>query len=182
MNETVVTVQGYVGTQPQERTVLDTVATSFRVGSTPRRFSKDQNAWVDGETSWFTVNAWRALARHCAASLRVGEPVVVHGRLRSSTYEDGDGKRQTTMVIEAITVGHDLRTGTSAFLKAQAPGTPSEDPALAALNAQLANEDAPRLTSDGRVIEEPVRPEPTEDPTGVDPTSEAASDEDRTAA
>lgn len=160
MNETVVTVQGYVGTEPQARTVRDTVATSFRVGSTPRRFSKEQNAWVDGETSWFTVNAWLALARHCAGSLRVGEPVIVHGRMRASSYEDGAGTRQTTMVIEAISVGHDLKWGTSAFLKAQAPGTPNDDPGLAALNAQLATEDAPRLTSDGRVVDEPERPEP----------------------
>lgn len=179
MNETVVTVQGYVGTQPQERTVLDTVATSFRVGSTPRRFSKEQNAWVDGETSWFTVNAWRALARHCAGSLRVGEPVIVHGRMRASSYEDGAGNKQTTMVIEAISVGHDLKWGTSAYLKAQAPGTPTEDPGLAAFNAQLATEDAPRLTSDGRVVDEPAG----EGPAGQEPLGEErTSDEDRSAA
>lgn len=171
MNETVVTVQGYVGTQPQERTVLDTVATSFRVGSTPRRFSKEQNAWVDGETSWFTVNAWRALARHCAGSLRVGEPVIVHGRMRSSSYEDGAGNKQTTMVIEAISVGHDLKWGTSAFLKAQPVGTPTEDPGLAAFNAKLATEDAPRLTSDGRMLDEPVREEPVDEEQLADDTS-----------
>ena len=180
MNDTVVTVQGYVGTRPQERTVLDTVATSFRVGSTPRRFSKDQNAWVDGETSWFTVNAWRALARHCVASLRVGEAVIVHGRLRSSTYEDGDGKRQTTMVIEALSVGHDLNRGTAAFLKAQAAGTPAEDPGLAAFNVKLSTEDAPRLTSDGRVVDEPVSA-PQEE-VGDQSSPEAPAGEEQSAA
>src|SRR3954453_6368630 len=54
MNESYVTVQGWVGNEVDLRDVGDTQVASFRVGSTPR-YNKG-GAWVDGQTSWYTVN------------------------------------------------------------------------------------------------------------------------------
>jgi single-strand DNA-binding protein len=154
MNETEVTFQGYLGNEVEERIVGDgaTVAT-FRVGSTPRRFNKKENSWVDGETSWYTVNAWRALGRHCLASLSTGDPVVVHGRLQAQVWTDAEGHAHQTMVVDAISVGHDLARGTSAFVKA-VPGLGHvDDSAVRELNAQL-GVGGPQMTSDGQVLDQ----------------------------
>jgi single-strand DNA-binding protein len=153
MNETLVTVQGYVGTDPEERAVGDAVVASFRIGSTPRRFNREQNSWVDLETNWYTVNAWRTLGKHVLASVRMREPVIVHGRLRTNVWKDEQGLTHSTLVIEALSVGHDLCRGTSVFLKSN-PGSGStvDDAELRALNAQLGAATG-QITSDGEVIE-----------------------------
>ena len=63
---------------------------------------------------WLNVKAWRDLAHNIAASVHVGEPVVVVGRLRMHSYTV-DGERKQYQELEASTVGHDLGRGTSMF-------------------------------------------------------------------
>lgn len=158
MNESYVTFQGWVGNEVALREVGDVPVATFRVGSTPRRYSRAANGWADGETTWYTVNAWRALARNCADSLHRGEPVTVHGRLTTQIWKDDDGKEQVTWVVEAMAVGHDLNRGTAAFLKA-APLRDREegdDTELRRLNAELGTT-GPQVTSDGtEVAREPA--------------------------
>lgn len=121
MNETMVTVVGFVGTQPELRPVGDTCVAGFRVGSTPRVFNPRDSSWSDRDTNWYTVNAWRTLGEHCAESLRVGEPVVVHGRLRTRTWTDDAGNIRTSLSLDAVSVGHDLARGSSAFVPDRRP-------------------------------------------------------------
>jgi single-strand DNA-binding protein len=157
MNETYVTVQGYVGTEPEEKVVGSAVVATFRVGSTPRRFNKLENSWVDSETNWYTVNAWRTLGQHCLESVHVREPVIVHGRLRANAWKDAEGRTHQSLVVDAVAVGHDLCRGTTTYTKAQpAQGQPGEDDELRAFNALLASGSAPQMTSDGDVIEDPA--------------------------
>lgn len=153
MNETMVTVQGFVGTDPEEKIVGDTVVATFRVASTPRRFSKRDNAWVDGETSWWTVNAWRALGIHCLSSLHKSEAVLVHGKLTAQVWKDADGNPRQTMIIEAFSVGHDLSRGTSAFLRSTPAASERQDDELRELNVQL-GVGGPQMTSNGQLLED----------------------------
>lgn len=120
LNETVVTLQGWVGGEVVLRQAGDSLVAGFRVGCTPRRYHRRSETWVDGETQWFTVNAWRALGEHCAASLERGDPVVVHGRLAARTWTSKEGVETTTYEVEAALVGHDLARGTTIFTKAPA--------------------------------------------------------------
>lgn len=155
MNETMVTVLGYLGAEPEQRDVGDTVMARFRIGSTPRTFSQREGTWGDRETNWFTVNAWRGLGQHCLNSLHSGDPVIVYGRLRSQVWQDGTGANRTTMVIEAISVGHDLTRGVTSFLK-DARGTveqSAEEREVAAENGAW-DVPGPQMTSDGRVVEQ----------------------------
>jgi len=152
MNETEITFQGYVGNAVEERVVGMASVATFRVGSTPRRFNKQENSWADGETSWYTVNAWRALGKHCLESLSTGDPVVVHGRLQAQVWTDGEGHTHQTMVVDAFSVGHDLSKGTTVFVKAL-PGQSGDDSSLKEHNAQL-GVGGPQMTSDGEVLDE----------------------------
>ncbi|MGN6780333.1 MAG: single-stranded DNA-binding protein [Marmoricola sp.] len=135
MNDTLVTLAGYLGSEVVVRDAGGGVPVAgFRVATTPRRFSRKDDAWVDGDTQWYSVSAWRQLAENCALSLRRGDPVVVHGRLSAETWQNKAGIEVSSMAIELIWIGHDLTRGTSSFAKtARAPeesvGASSEAPA-----------------------------------------------------
>jgi single-strand DNA-binding protein len=121
MNETLVTLQGWLGTDVTLRQAGETPVASFRVACTPRRYQKKTDEWVDGATQWFSVNAWRALAEHCERSLRRGDPVVVHGRLNAQVWSNSAGMEVTSYDVEAVVVGHDLNRGTSTFVRPPRP-------------------------------------------------------------
>lgn len=74
--------------------------TNFRVGVTPRK--KDGENWVDGETKWVSVTAWRYLAER-ASSLAKGQRVVVKGVLSLSEYEK-DGEKRHNLTADADTI------------------------------------------------------------------------------
>lgn len=119
-NDTMVTIQGWIGSAPQLREVAGTPVLNFRVGATPRHLNRATGEWVDGHTQWYAVSAWRRLAEHGERSLRQGDAVIVHGRLQHRTYINKAGVETVAIEIEAITVGHDLTRGTTTFAKASA--------------------------------------------------------------
>ncbi|HET7069483.1 MAG TPA: single-stranded DNA-binding protein [Nocardioides sp.] len=115
MNETFVTLTGWLGGDVQLREAAGVPVASFRVASTPRRYQRKTDTWENGATQWYSVNAWRALATNCDHSLRRGDPVVVHGKLTVRAWINKSGVEVTTFEVEAAFVGHDLNRGTSAF-------------------------------------------------------------------
>ncbi|MEV0035145.1 single-stranded DNA-binding protein [Streptomyces sp. NPDC050804] len=117
MNDTVVTVVGNVATGVEFRESSTGGVARFRFAVGARRWDRQKNGWADGPTSFYTVWAWRALGANLAASVSVGEPLVVHGRLRVRE-DDRDGQRRVSADIDAVAVGHDLTRGTSAFRRA----------------------------------------------------------------
>lgn len=133
MNDTLITFQGNLGGDVEVRQAGPTRVATFRVACTPRIYQRKTDEWVDGDTQWYRVNAWRTLADHCEASLRRGDPVFVHGRLRAQTWTNSAGIEVTSMEVEATVVGHDLNRGTSVFTRvprgAAAPGTDPLAPA-----------------------------------------------------
>ncbi|WP_063771907.1 single-stranded DNA-binding protein [Kitasatospora mediocidica] len=115
MNETLVTMIGNVAsTVTYVQTAGGVPMANFRLAATERRYDRNRGDWVDGETHWVTVVAWRWLATNVVSSLGKGDPVVVSGRLRVREWDDG-GKRRSVVEIDARVVGHDLGRGTSAF-------------------------------------------------------------------
>ncbi len=126
MNETAITVRGWVGADVQlDRTAQGTPVASFRVGSTPRRVR--DGGWQDGETLWFAVTAWRELGVHVASSVARGDPVLVTGRLVAETWCGEDGTTVSRHVLVATCVGHDLARGTAVFRRARPAGPPAAE-------------------------------------------------------
>ena len=150
MNEAGVTFQGWVGTDVVHRETAAGHVANFRVGVTPR--IKRRGDWVDGTTSWFSVTCWRALADHVRDSVRKGDPVVVHGRLRTDVWERGDGQSSTTYVVEATHVGHDLARGTTMFVRSAAAARPEDDETESVLKELIHDEPPalPQLDTEGR--------------------------------
>ena len=81
-----------------------------------RRFDRTANKWVDGETNWFTVTAFRQLAINSAGSIAKGERVLVTGKLRVRDWDNGE-RAGTSVEVEAEALGHDLTWGTATFTR-----------------------------------------------------------------
>jgi single-strand DNA-binding protein len=128
MNETFVTLSGWLGGDVTLRQAAGVPVASFRVASTPRRFQRKTETWEDGDTQWYSVNAWRILAENCDRSLRRGDPVVVHGKLSAHVWTNKAGLEVTTFEVEAAFVGHDLNRGTTEFHRRK-PADAAEVPA-----------------------------------------------------
>ncbi|MDX3224172.1 single-stranded DNA-binding protein [Streptomyces sp. ME19-01-6] len=83
MNETWLTVVGNAATRPDYwETAAGVAVARLRLAVTARRWDRAREAWMDAYTSFYTVWAWRGLAVNVAASVSLGEPLVVHGTLR----------------------------------------------------------------------------------------------------
>ncbi|WP_233514030.1 single-stranded DNA-binding protein, partial [Micromonospora craterilacus] len=119
MFDTYVTVVGNVLTAPEWRrtTQSNTLVANFKVASTARRLDRDSGRWVDGNSLRVRVNCWRKLAEGVAASVMVGDPVVVCGRLYTRDWTDDAGNHRTLYELEAVAVGHDLSRGRGRFLR-----------------------------------------------------------------
>jgi len=109
---------GTVGTEPGARALAtgDTV-TSFRLASSKRVKDPQSGQWRDGETSWFTISAWNGLGQNVHDSIRKGDRVVVTGRLKVRDWEN-DERKGTEVEVVADGIGHDLKWGTSRFIRA----------------------------------------------------------------
>ncbi|GGX10059.1 single-stranded DNA-binding protein 1 [Streptomyces malachitofuscus] len=121
MNETMVCVVGNVATRPVYRETATGPAARFRVAVTARYWDREKSTWADGHTNFFTVWANRQLATNTAASLSVGDPVVVQGRLKVRTEAREGQPGWMSAEIDAVAIGHDLARGTTAFRRAQRP-------------------------------------------------------------
>lgn len=128
-----ITVAGLIATTPRHLVTQDGLPiTSFRLASSQRRFDKVQNKWIDGETNWFTVSAFRQLAINSSTSLSKGDRVVLTGKLRVRDWDNGE-RAGTAVEVEAEAIGHDLSWGSSNFTRtvlvreADDPVAPSVD-------------------------------------------------------
>jgi single-strand DNA-binding protein len=112
-----ITVAGLVATTPRHLITQDGLPiTSFRLASSHRKFDREQNKWVDGETNWFTVTVFRQLAINASTSIAKGERVLATGKLRVRDWDNGE-RAGTSVEIEADHLGHDLFWGTSSFTR-----------------------------------------------------------------
>jgi single-strand DNA-binding protein len=112
-----ITLTGLVATTPRHLTTSEGLAiTSFRLASSQRRFDRASNRWVDGDTNWYTVSSFRALAENAATSVAKGDRVIVTGKLRIRDWENTD-RSGTTVEVEAEALGHDLSWGISSYTR-----------------------------------------------------------------
>jgi single-strand DNA-binding protein len=117
--DTNLVIVGNVLTAPEWRRIQSSGAllASFRVASTARRFDRDNECWVDGNSLRVRVVAWRRLAEGVASSITVGDPVIISGRVYSRDWKDENGNNRTSYEVEAFSIGHDLSRGRGRFFR-----------------------------------------------------------------
>jgi single-strand DNA-binding protein len=113
----IITIIGTVATAPNTvKTDGGLAITHFRLASNNRRFDRSTQGWVDGDSNFYSVSAFRQTAHNVLASLTVGDRVVVTGKLKLKEWTSGD-RRGVTAEIDVDALGHDLTWGRSVFTK-----------------------------------------------------------------
>lgn len=121
MRETLVTMVGRVaGEVTPRRTSAETTWARFRLAVGERRYDADKQEWVEAHVSFVSVHCWRVLGDKALATLKRGDPVVVHGRLRVIGQDTAEGGR-VDVVVQAHHVGLDLSRERPAANTAPAP-------------------------------------------------------------
>lgn len=157
MSDIYVTLSGNVTKDPEQFRFADgSRVTTMRMAVNRRFLDPQSNTWQNRDTTFYTIRCFRRLGDNVQQSIRKGQPVVVYGRLRVKQYER-NGEQRYWVEVEAISVGHDLKYGITAFERpfrsyahpvpveedrqemeeavsrweltsAEAPGPPGEDP------------------------------------------------------
>jgi single-strand DNA-binding protein len=123
MADTHVTITGNLTADPELKfTPNGAAVANFRIAVTAR--VRDGETWRDGETSYFRVNAWRALGEHVADSLSKGDRAIVVGRLKSRSWETAEGEQRSVVEVDADEVAPSLRW---AVAKPQRPDRNGQD-------------------------------------------------------
>jgi single-strand DNA-binding protein len=124
-----VTVSGLVATEPRHLVTQEGLAiTSFRLASMHRRFDQARNEWRDDGTNWYSVAAFRTLAKNAASSLEKGQRVIVSGRLKIREWSTEE-RSGVSVDVEADAIGHDLLWGSSTFERNPRPPVDRDDEA-----------------------------------------------------
>jgi single-strand DNA-binding protein len=150
MNAIHVTVAGRIATKPERLASKNGTGVRFRIASTERWFNRAAEAWNEAAPVYIGVSCWRQLAESVLQSLRVGDPVIVHGKLINSSFER-DGRTENRLEISAAAVGPDLRWSTAVVTRTKAaaadapPGTDGPSGATAAPSSESpSGESSPR--------------------------------------
>jgi single-strand DNA-binding protein len=161
MFETQVTVVGNVATAVKGWTLANgDVVAKFRLASTERRRPPSAGGgWVDGDSLFVQVTCWRQLAENVLASLGVGDPVVVRGRLYTDEFE-WEGQRRSATRLEAHAVGPDLNRCKAVVTRVRRGVVPPGSAAATRVAAGSAGEPAPApdvwsTTAEGRAVAAP---------------------------
>ncbi|TWF79289.1 single-strand DNA-binding protein [Pseudonocardia hierapolitana] len=112
MSTIYVTVPGRIATKPERLASKNGTGVRFRIASTERYFNRAAEEWNEAEPVYLTVTCWRQLAENVILSLRIGDPVIVHGKLVNPSFER-DGRVERRLEISAGAVGPDLRWSTA---------------------------------------------------------------------
>jgi single-strand DNA-binding protein len=112
--ETTITLVGNLTADPELRfTPSGAAVANFTVASTPRTFDRQTNEWRDGDAMFLNCAVWRQAAENVAESLQKGMRVIVHGRLKSRSYETREGERRTVFEIDVDEIGPALKYATA---------------------------------------------------------------------
>lgn len=124
--ETTITLIGNLTADPELRfTPSGAAVASFTVASTPRVFDRQANEWRDGDAMFLNCSVWRQYAENVAESLQRGSRVIVHGRLKSRSYETREGERRTVFEVDVEEVGPALRYATAKVTRTSGGGSSS---------------------------------------------------------
>lgn len=100
-------ITGRIGTEPEYKLLgdaKDKPAVRLRLAETQRVRTAD--GWTDGDTTWYTVQAWDHLAMHLADRLRKGQLITVysHRPVKGRAWIDRNGEAQVDITVTASDV------------------------------------------------------------------------------
>ena len=98
----VVTIVGTLGQDPSPMGS----GVRLRVAQNNRVKNQTTGQWEDGQTSWYTVKAWRNVAEQVMAVLQKGQEIIIVGELTENTWTDQKtGEKRSAHEITADHIG-----------------------------------------------------------------------------
>ncbi|MDP4760322.1 MAG: single-stranded DNA-binding protein [Crocinitomicaceae bacterium] len=95
-----VSLIGRLGVQP-EVVNLDSGKKLARFTLATNENYKNKNGEWQSVTQWHTINAWGKLAELVQKLLTKGQEIVVEGKLVNQSYENKNGEKRYTTIVEA---------------------------------------------------------------------------------
>jgi single-strand DNA-binding protein len=131
MPQNSVTIIGNLADDPEVRfTPSGQAVARFNVAYSERYRDNSTGEWKDGDTSYFTVIAWRDLAEHVAETFIRGNRVIVTGKVQQRSWETKEGDKRYAVEFIADDVGASVRFATAKISKVTRtrPDGPGSDP------------------------------------------------------
>jgi single-strand DNA-binding protein len=101
-----ITVIGNLVADPETKDAGGHKLAKLRLASNER--IKDANGeWKDSDTTYIDVTCWRKLAEG-STSLKKGQRVIVHGKLKGRSFQRKDGTNGYAYEIEANDIGSSI--------------------------------------------------------------------------
>jgi len=97
-----ITVVGNLVRDPEAKGTSGSIV-KMRIASTER--VNENNEWKDGDTAFFDVACFKTLGENVMSSLKKGDKVVVHGKLKYREFERKTGEKGHDYEIFANEVG-----------------------------------------------------------------------------
>lgn len=95
-----------------------------------RKFDRQTNEWVDGDTWFARCSIWGELAEHAAGSITKGMRVIATGRIGQREWEDKDGNKRNSVEVTLDEIGPSLKYATAQVTRTQSGrgDTPAQQP------------------------------------------------------
>jgi single-strand DNA-binding protein len=106
-----ITVIGNLVADPEAKNAGGHKLAKLRV-ATNERVKDASGEWKDGDTTYIDVSCWRRLAEN-SMSLKKGQKVIVHGKLKGRSFVRKDGTNGYGYEIEATEIGTSINTSTA---------------------------------------------------------------------
>lgn len=84
-----------------------TAVANLRLAFNNRRKDDRTGEWVDGDVLWINATAWQYLAENICESLTKGMEVIVHGDVKTESWEK-DGQKHSRAVLTVRAIGPSL--------------------------------------------------------------------------
>lgn len=93
---------------------------NLTVAVSDRKFDRQSNAWVDGDTWFARCVLFGEMAEHAAASIHRGTRVIASGKVVQREWQDKEGQKRVSVEVILDEIGPSLRYATAQVTRAQA--------------------------------------------------------------
>ena len=85
---------GYLGDEPKiDRLQSGNVKATLSLATTEKGYTTRSGSVIPDKTEWHIVTFWGNIAEVCEKYLHKGTQIFVEGKLRTSSWDDSDGKK-----------------------------------------------------------------------------------------
>lgn len=98
---------------------------NLTVAVSDRKFDRQSNEWVDGDTWFARCVIFGEMAEHAAASIHRGTRVIASGKVVQREWQDKEGQKRVSVEVILDEIGPSLRKATAQVARTASAGAPA---------------------------------------------------------